>query len=192
TGVFLKGDRPESYLDEAEAAIRKGDHLSGVNRPYRAIYTDLGVDDADRIALSLERAHGEYGFFAPSATYHMLMTSLTGGKMSSSQPDSAIFLTDPPAEAARKLRSALTGGRTTAEEQREKGGDPDSCAVFEMLRFHLVQDDAELERVRGECREGERLCGGCKKEAADLLEAFMTDLAERRESARDMLDQYIS
>jgi len=121
----------------------------------------------------------------------MFMTALTGGKMSSSVPDSAIFLTDTPEEAVKKLKVAVTGGRTTAEEQREQGGEPDICSVFEMLRFHLLESDEELATVRKECLDGDRLCGACKKQTADLLEQFLVDLAEKREASRDVISEYM-
>jgi len=192
TGVFLKGDRPIEDLDAAGDTLSSAGHAVEMNRPYRALYTDLDVDRTEDLMLALEHSRGAYGFYAPAATYHMLMTALTGGKMSSSDPDSAIFLSDDPEDAVRKLRAAVTGGRTTAEEQREMGGEPDICSVFEMLRFHLLDDDSELERVRRECLDGARLCGRCKGEAADLLRTFLEGLRERRGSARDVLDDYLA
>jgi len=190
TGVFLKGDRPIEDLDAAETELRKHGKVD-VNRPYRALYTDMSVEETDLRMLELEHSRGSYGFHAPSSSYNMFMTALTGGKMSSSVPDSAIFLTDTPEEAVRKLKVAVTGGRTTAEEQREQGGEPDICSVFEMLRFHLLESDEEFATVRKECLDGDRLCGACKKQAADLLETFLADLAEKREAAWDILPEYM-
>merc|ERR1712187_1082113 len=48
------------------------------------------------------------------------------GKMSSSDSNSAVFLTDTPEEIASKItKYCFSGGRATAQEQREKGADLD-------------------------------------------------------------------
>lgn len=191
TGVFLKGDRPMEDLDAAEVELQKFGRVEA-NKPYRALYTDQTVDETNRRMLDLEHSRGSYGFFAPSSSYNMFMTALTGGKMSSSIPESAIFLTDTPEEAIKKMKAAVTGGRTTAEEQREQGGEPDICSVYEMMNFHLVEGDDELATVRKECLDGDRLCGACKAQAAELLETFLKDLAEKREAARDIVSEYMA
>jgi len=48
----------------------------------------------------LETDHGDFGFIPPASIYHRFMTGLTGGKMSSSRPESHISLTEEPKEAA--------------------------------------------------------------------------------------------
>ncbi len=111
--------------------------------------------------------HGGYGFQPPSSIYHRFMTGLTGGKMSSSIPASHISLLDDPEDGYDKVKSATTGGRSTAEEQREIGGEADECPVYELYAYLLTGDDDELAKeVYDECVGGERLCGGCKEQAA--------------------------
>ena len=119
------------------------------------------------------------------------MTGLTGGKMSSSVPKSHIAVTDDPDDAREKVMSATTGGRETAEEQREKGGRPDDCPVYELYAYadDSVCDDEHAERVYEECAGGERLCGGCKSEAADLTAEYLEKHQERREKAREKLEE---
>ncbi len=86
------------------------------------------------------------------------MTGLTGGKMSSSIPASHISLLDDPEEGYDKVKSATTGGRETAEEQREKGGKADECPVYELYAYLLSGDDDEFAKlVYDECVGGERL-----------------------------------
>ena len=150
---------------------------------------DLGLDAADDLAREVELDHGGYGFLAPSSIYHRFMTGLTGGKMSSSIPASHISLLDDPETGYDKVQSATTGGRETAERQRELGGEADECPVYELYAYLLAADDDEFAtRVYEECTGGERLCGDCKDQAAELMREFLADHHEKRAEAEDVLE----
>ena len=118
-GVFVKIDENvEKLLDEAERVLR-GMGFGQFEKIYG--YKALYVNDAGEVdipymeeqLLAVEREHGGYGFYLPASTYHRFMTGLTGGKMSSSDPESSIFLNDEPGLGKDKVMSAKTGGRTT-------------------------------------------------------------------------------
>jgi tryptophanyl-tRNA synthetase len=137
---------------------------------------DLDRERAEQLAREVEVDHGGYGFLPPSSIYHRFMTGLTGGKMSSSVPASHISLLDDPEDGYDKVKAATTGGRETAEEQRELGGEPDDCPVYELYAYLLAHDDDEFaKRVYDECAGGERLCGDCKEQAARLMEEFLAE-----------------
>ncbi len=145
------------------------------------------VQDAVR---DVELLVGGYAFMPPASTYHKFMTGLQGGKMSSSIPDSIIALTEEPKAAAKKIMRAKTGGRVTLEEQKEHGGVPDECTVYELMLYHLVEDDNEVLEIRNECMSGDLMCGTCKKRAAGLMEEFLTDHQKKREAARERLPEF--
>jgi tryptophanyl-tRNA synthetase len=150
---------------------------------------DLDRETAEELAREVEVDNGGYGFVPPASVYHRFMTGLTGGKMSSSIPASHISLLDDPEAGYEKVKSATTGGRETAELQRELGGEADDCPVYELYAYLLAQDDDDLTReVYEECVGGERLCGGCKEQAAELMRAFLEDHQEKREEAEELLD----
>ncbi|WP_290812518.1 tryptophan--tRNA ligase [Halovivax sp.] len=150
---------------------------------------DLDRETADELAREVEVDRGGYGFLAPSSIYHRFMTGLTGGKMSSSIPASHISLLDDPEEGYEKVKSATTGGRETAEKQRELGGRADECPVYELYAYLLAGDDDEFaKRVYDECVGGDRLCGDCKEQAARLMKEFLADHQEKREEVADLLD----
>jgi tryptophanyl-tRNA synthetase len=151
---------------------------------------DLSAEDAEELAREVEVANGGYGFVAPSSIYHRFMTGLTGGKMSSSVPASHISLLDDPESGYDKVKSATTGGRETAELQRELGGEADKCPVYELYAYLLAGDDDEFaETVYEECVGGERLCGDCKEQAATLMEEFLEDHQEKRAEVEEYLDE---
>ncbi len=151
---------------------------------------DLSREAAEQLARDVELDHGGYGFQLPSSIYHRFMTGLTGGKMSSSIPASHISLLDDPTDGYDKVKSATTGGRETAAKQRELGGKADECPVYELYAYLLSGDDDEFAKeVYDECVGGERLCGGCKEQAAELMEEFLEDHQEKRAEWADKLDE---
>lgn len=151
---------------------------------------ELTREEAGTLAREIEIEHDGYGFYPPSSIYHRFMTGLTGGKMSSSIPASHISLLDEPAEGYDKVKAATTGGRETAELQRELGGEADDCPVYELYAYLLCGDDDEFAtRVYNECVNGERLCGDCKEQAAGLMEEFLRDHQEKRAEAAELLDE---
>jgi tryptophanyl-tRNA synthetase len=180
--IYVRGTEEEvnSRMDRLIGALnlKKMDYME--NRRYRALYLKKRVGDLESRVADLESELGGYGFYPPSSTYHRHMHGLTGGKMSSSKPESAIFLTDPPKEAREKVMRCKTGGAVSVEEQRRDGGKPDICCVYELLLYHLVESDDELADIYGSCRGGERLCGYCKKDCADRLEEFLKDLDDKK------------
>jgi tryptophanyl-tRNA synthetase len=150
---------------------------------------DLSPEEAEELARDVEVDNGGYGFQMPSSIYHRFMTGLTGGKMSSSIPASHISLLDDPEDGYDKVKSATTGGRDTAEEQRELGGEADKCPVYELYAYLLSGDDDEFAKeVYDECVGGERLCGGCKEQAAQLMKEFLEDHQERRAEVEHLLE----
>jgi tryptophanyl-tRNA synthetase len=117
------------------------------------------------------------------------MTGLTGGKMSSSIPASHISLLDDPEDGYDKVKAATTGGRETAELQRELGGRADECPVYELYAYLLSGDDDEFAKeVYDECVNGERLCGDCKEQAAVLMREFLEEHQEKRAEVEPLLE----
>ena len=185
----LSRDAPEDAFDALSDELES---LGKVERfeEHLDVY-DADREDVERIVREVEVEHGGYGFYPPSSIYHRFMTGLTGGKMSSSVPKSHIAVTDEPDEAREKVMSATTGGRETAEEQRRLGGEPDDCPVYELYAYadEEVCDDEHAERVYEECANGERLCGGCKSEAADMTADYLEEHQEKREEAEEKVEE---
>ena len=167
------------------------DAVDGEKRVYEAHVDafDRSREEAEDLAREVELDQGGYGFLPPSSIYHRFMTGLTGGKMSSSVPASHISLLDDPGDGYDKVKAATTGGRETAELQRELGGEADECPVYELYAYLLAGDDDEFAKeVYDECVGGERLCGDCKEQAARLMEEFLAEHQEKRAELEEALD----
>ncbi len=132
------------------------------------------------------------GFYKPAQIHAKFLPGLgRGGKMSASMPETAIFTIDPPEAAAKKIMNAYTGGRPTVKEQRELGGDPSICTIYAYNYYLFEEDDSRLFELERECRSGEIICGDCKARLAEVIKAFLKDFQEKREKARDVIDQFL-
>jgi len=150
----------------------------------------LIVEAIDQIVIRVETENKEYGFIPPASIYHRFMTGLTGGKMSSSKPESHISLTEDPKEAGRKVMKAITGGRQSLSEQKKLGGEPEKCSVYEFLVFHLSEDDKELSELYEQCKNGTKMCGSCKKDVAARIETFLAEHQKARNEAKERLPEF--
>jgi len=132
------------------------------------------------------------GFYKPAQMHSKFMPGLgQGGKMSASQPETAIFTTDTPEVVEKKVRSSFTGGRDTLEEQRLLGGQADICPVYHYYYFLFEPDDRELKRIHDDCVTGQLLCGDCKMMLASRAKRFVANHEAKREAAREHLDEFI-
>lgn len=192
--ISLRAKKANSHAF-AELARR----LEGEKKIYELHIDLLGIEEpqleermraVDETVRAVELEYGGYGFCLPAATYHRFMQGLTGGKMSSSIPESYIALTEPPEVAAEKVKRAKTGGRVTVEEQKKLGGVPEECTIYELLVSHLVEDDEQVKEIFETCKSGDRLCKACKAQAAELMYSFLKRHQEEREKARELLQEH--
>ena len=110
------------------------------------------------------------------------------GKMSSSDPNSAIFLTDTEAEIERKIKvHAFSGGRETKDLQMKHGANLDVDVSYQWLRFFL-EDDDELDRIGREYESGSGefwSTGAVKAKLVQVLKELVREHQERRTMVTD-------
>ncbi|MCX6695239.1 MAG: tryptophan--tRNA ligase [Candidatus Altiarchaeota archaeon] len=160
----------------------------------RPVVVPVGADQDPHIRLTrdlAQRFNEEFKFVPPSATYHKFMSGLQGGKMSSSNPQSFIALTDEPKEAAKKVMRAKTGGRATVEEQKKLGGIPEQCMIYELYLYHLIDDDKALKEIHQKCKAGTLMCGEDKKHCAQLMEKFLSEHQKKRAEAKKQAEKLL-
>ncbi|MCQ2501464.1 MAG: tryptophan--tRNA ligase [Lachnospiraceae bacterium] len=173
--------RAKTASAEAIAAVAKA--FPGAKKYEGHIDLPAGYNAAevDGIVRGIEQQFGGFGFMLPSSTYHSFLMGFQGGKMSSSVPDSLIWFDDADQDVKKKIMGAVTGGRQTLEEQKKFGGEPDKCAIYQLNKFHMQEDDTELKMMCEACKAGELMCGTCKKETLERVRAFLADFKEKRD-----------
>ncbi len=154
----------------------------------------VGVDQDPHIRLCRDylRKDSSHKHLTPIASlYNKFTPSLDGGlKMSKSKPESCIELPEDAKSFTKKIRNALTGGRDTLEEQRRLGAVIEKDMVFELLKQHLIEDDAELQRIHDDYKSGKMLSGELKQLAiekmTEFMDAFNARLDEQRRTVKDL------
>lgn len=135
------------------------------------------------------------GFPKPALIHSTFFPALQGAKskMSASDTNSAIFLTDTPKQIKNKInKHAFSGGRVTVEEHRQFGGNPDIDVSYQLLKFFLDNDD-ELEKIRLSYLKGELLSGEIKKLAAETLQPIVAEhQLKRKEVTDEVLKQFMT
>ncbi|KAI9201801.1 tryptophanyl-tRNA synthetase [Polychytrium aggregatum] len=108
-----------------------------------------------------------------------------GTKMSASNPNSAIYMTDTPAQIKNKInRYAFSGGGDTAELHRLHGGDTEVDVSFQYLRFFL-DDDEELIQIEKNYRSGELSTGALKAKCIEIVQKLVAAIQEKRKLVSD-------
>lgn len=132
------------------------------------------------------------GFYKPAILHSKFLPGLgPGGKMSASEPNTAIFTVDRPEEAEKKIMNAFTGGGATIKEQKEKGGNPDVCSVYQYYYFLFEKDEKKIKEIYESCKTGKRICGECKKELAEKIKEFLKEHQEKREKAKEEVEKFM-
>lgn len=132
------------------------------------------------------------GYPKPALIHCKFFPSLAGSdKMSASKAESSIFTTDEPELAEEKIMNAFTGGRATVNEQRELGGRPEKCSIYQYYYYVFEEDDGKVAELSKRCREGEILCGECKALLAERVKAFLREHQRKREKAKDRLEEFM-
>lgn len=163
--------------------------LRNENRP---CLIPLGIDQDVHFRLSRDVVE-KLGHEKPAIIHSKFMVPLTGteGKMSSSNPDSAILMTDSPSEVKRKINKyAFSGGRDTVEEHRKLGGNVDVDVACQWLKYFEF-DDEKLKKIYEDYSSGKLLSGEVKKILIDKINDFLAVHQKKRREAVKLIDKFI-
>jgi tryptophanyl-tRNA synthetase len=130
----------------------------------------------------------------PALIHSKFLTSLqgAGGKMSASDANTAIYMSDTPKQVKTKINTkAFSGGQETLELHREKGGNPDIDVPYQYIAY-FEDDDEKLKKLAEDYRKGELLTGEMKKECVDIMTVYVKQFQEARAKVTDeMLDEFL-
>jgi len=128
-------------------------------------------------------------YVKPTLLHSKFFPALQGPqtKMSASDPNSSIFMTDKASQIKNKInKHGFSGGQETEEEHRRLGGDTAVDVSYQYLTFFL-EDDEELEKIGKDYRSGELLTAHLKQKCFELLQQFVGEFQERRSKVTDAM-----
>ena len=152
-----------------------------------------GIDQDPHFRVTRDIAE-PLGYPKPALVHSRMIPGLLGEEVMSTtgnEAENALFLNDPPKVVERKLRRAFTGGRTSIEEQRRLGANPEVCSIWAMWRTRFAETPQKFDQVTRDCRSGALLCGDCKGELIERVHAFYQEHAKARERLRGVAEGLI-
>ncbi|KAE8378463.1 hypothetical protein BDV26DRAFT_261742 [Aspergillus bertholletiae] len=155
----------------------------------------MGIDQDPYFRLLRDNTHRmRFPSPKPALIHSKFLTALQGpgGKMSSSNPNSAIFMSDTPKQIKTKINKyAFSGGQVSVEDHRRLGGNPDVDVSYIYLTY-FEDDDVKLEEIYKSYKSGELLTGELKKMAIEALQEYVRLFQERRGLVSDeVLEEYM-
>ncbi|MDI6654611.1 MAG: tryptophan--tRNA ligase, partial [Candidatus Hydrothermarchaeota archaeon] len=69
--------------------------------------------------------------------------------------------------------------------------NPNVCSIYQYYFYIFEEDDEKVKELSKSCRQGEILCGDCKKELAERVAKFLEQHQKKREKARDKLEEFM-
>lgn len=133
------------------------------------------------------------GYYKTAAVHSKFVPPLTGmhDKMSSSKPETSIYLNDNDKTVRDKVyRHAFSGGQATIQEHRKLGGDPDVDVPFQWLYMFFEPDDKQIEKIRSEYKTGRLLTGELKDLLVQKVTGFLREHRLRREKAKGLVEKF--
>ena len=116
----------------------------------------------------------------------------SGGKMSSSIPESAVYLSDPPKTVEKKImKYAFSGGQATTDLQRKLGADLNVDVPYQWLYYIFEEDDDEIKRIADEYSAGRMLTGEIKKILAQKVNELLEEHRRKREASERDYDKFL-
>ncbi len=155
----------------------------------------VGIDQDPHIRLTrdIQKRLKRYNFLPISSTYHLFMPGLGGGKMSASNPNSYISMTETPAQIKNKINKyAFSGGKDTIVSHRKHGGNPDIDVSFQYLKFFFEEDDQKLKKIYDNYKSGKLLSGELKAILIQKINKFLSQHQKKRKAAEKTVDKFLS
>jgi len=133
------------------------------------------------------------GYYKPAAIHSRFLPGLQGpdSKMSASKPDSAIFTTDSPKDARRKIMKSFSGGAPSLEEHKKHGGNPHVDTAYQYLYNVFEENDEKIKKIHDAYKSGAMTTGEIKHLLTKKVERFLKQHQAKREKARKHLDKFL-
>jgi len=159
----------------------------------KPVLIPLGVDQDPHFRLTRDIAQ-KIGKPKPALIHNIMIPGLEGpgGKMSASNENSTVYTTDAPNVVKKKINKyAFSGGQPDIEQHRKLGGNPDIDVSYQYLRIFFEPDDNKLKSIYEDYKSGKLLTGELKAILIEKINNFLAIHQEKREKAKNQIDQFL-
>ena len=159
----------------------------------KPVLIPLGVDQDPHFRITRDVAP-KIGKQKPALIHNIMIPGLEGpgGKMSASSENGTVYTTDSAKIVKNKINKyAFSGGQPDIDQHRKIGGNPDIDVSFQYLRIFFEPDDNKLKSIYEDYKSGKMLTGELKAILIEKINAFLAVHQERREKAKDKLDEFL-
>ncbi len=150
---------------------------------FNSSYIPVGIDQVAHIEITRDIARRfnniyKCDFFnepEPLLNNYSLICGLDGNKMGKSFQND-IKISDTAEVTAKKIMTAITD---RSRMRKDDPGHPDECEVA-FKYWQVFGSDEQVQKVRCECEKGLRGCADCKRQLAEVINAKMAPIREKR------------
>ena len=150
---------------------------------FNSSYIPVGIDQVAHIEITRDIARRfnniyKCDFFnepEPLLNNCSLICGLDGNKMGKSFQND-IKISDTAEVTAKKIMTAITD---RSRMRKDDPGHPDECEVA-FKYWQVFGSDEQVQKVRCECEKGLRGCADCKRQLAEVINAKMAPIREKR------------
>ena len=150
---------------------------------FNSSYIPVGIDQVAHIEITRDIARRfnniyKCDFFnepEPLLNNCSLICGLDGNKMGKSFQND-IKISDTAEVTAKKIMTAITD---RSRMRKDDPGHPDECEVV-FKYWQVFGSDEQVQKVRCECEKGLRGCADCKRQLAEVINAKMAPIREKR------------
>jgi len=153
----------------------------------------LGVDQDPHFRIARD-VLPKLGFYKPALIHAKFMPGLKGTKtkMSSSDVNSTIWLTDSDEEVRRKIiKHAFSGGRGSLEEHKKLGGIPAIDVSYQWLYYLFEPDDKKIREIYESYKSGALSTIELKEYLIKKIITFLHQHRKKRKKAEKKLNKFI-
>lgn len=151
------------------------------------VLVPIGPDEDAHIRISRDIA-SRAGYKKPSILHVKFLPGIDGKKMSTSKPNTAIFLNDDEKTIRKKISRAFSGGQKTIEEHKRLGGNPEVDISCIYLKALFLKPE-EYNKIETKYKKGELLSNDIKQMFADetvkFIKQFQTNLKKTSDKTVD-------
>jgi len=188
------GLKPESNIGWSFYPAMQAAHIlmpQWVLGKHRSV-VPVGIDQDPFIRLTRDIAK-YFDFEKPAGLYSKFLPALTGeAKMSASEKEKVIWLTDSPEQVREKIiKHAFSGGQPTAELHRKLGGNPDIDISFQYLKMLFELDDKKIAQIEQDYRSGKLLTSELKEILIEKIVAFLKKHQQARTRVAKRVKKFV-